>query len=183
MRGAESRHTLVLVDGMRINTATTGQPSLEIIPLRQRRGASRSCAARRASCMARKRSAGDPDLHPQGRGRRASRGSSWASTHNTCEVDASVAGGSGRLRATASAPAAPRPTASLEPDPVKQPFCYQPDRGGYRNTHFNASASLGFQARDEIGATVLRTEGTIANDAFGTVDAYLDKTVTSLGVS
>ena len=33
MRGAESRHTLVLVDGMRINTATTGQPSLEIIPL------------------------------------------------------------------------------------------------------------------------------------------------------
>lgn len=33
LRGAESRHTLLLVDGMRIGSATTGTPTLEAIPL------------------------------------------------------------------------------------------------------------------------------------------------------
>ena len=33
IRGANSGHTLILVDGMRIDSATTGQPTLELIPL------------------------------------------------------------------------------------------------------------------------------------------------------
>ena len=35
MRGANSSHTLVLVDGMRISSATTGTTALENIPLSQ----------------------------------------------------------------------------------------------------------------------------------------------------
>ncbi|MCX7946464.1 MAG: TonB-dependent receptor [Hydrogenophilus sp.] len=33
LRGAEARHTLLLVDGVRLGSATTGQPTLEAIPL------------------------------------------------------------------------------------------------------------------------------------------------------
>ena len=33
IRGANSGHTLVLIDGMRVGSATTGQPALEMIPL------------------------------------------------------------------------------------------------------------------------------------------------------
>ena len=183
MRGAESRHTLVLVDGMRINTATTGQPSLEIIPLASverieiLRGP--------ASFLYGSEAIGGVIQIFTRRGVEGVRPELFVGvgSNNTREVDASVAGGSGRLSYSLGAGYTETDGINSNPDPVKQPFYYQPDRDGYRNTHFNASASLGFRARDEIGATVLRTEGRNRYDAFGTdYDAYLDKTVTSLGV-
>ena len=182
MRGAESRHTLVLIDGMRINTATTGQPSLEIIPLASverieiLRGPASFLYGSEAiggviQIFTRK---GMQGLHPElfvGIG-----------SNNTREVDASLSGGSGRLSYSLGVGYSDTDGINANPDPVKQPFYYQPDRDGYRNTRFNGSVSLGFRTRDEIGATVLRTEGRNHFDAFGTAyDAYLDKTVTSFG--
>ena len=57
LRGTNSSHVLVLLDGVRINSATTGTTALEHIML-DRSSVSKWCAATSAACMVRRPSAG-----------------------------------------------------------------------------------------------------------------------------
>ena len=56
LRGSESDHVLVLVDGVRIGSSTSGLASFQDLPIALI-DASRSCAARAPACTAARRSA------------------------------------------------------------------------------------------------------------------------------
>ena len=58
LRGTESDHTLFLIDGVRVGSATSGLTSLQDLPLEQIERVERSCAARVPPCTAPMRSAG-----------------------------------------------------------------------------------------------------------------------------
>lgn len=156
IRGANSEHTLVLVDGVRIGSATSGAAALERIPLDQierieiLRGP--------ASALYGADAIGGVVQIFTRRGNGPARveafvgGGSW----NTQEVAAGVSGGdqvwSYALRGGYAS------TDGISATNRKN-FAFEPDRDTFRNG--SVSASLAFRPAEgqELGATVLRTEG------------------------
>ncbi len=189
IRGAESRHTLLLIDGMRIGSATSGAPTLENIPLDMierieiLRGPASALYGSEAiggviQIFTRR---GETGFRPElfvGHG-----------THDTRKAALTLSGGVDRLRysLTAGRERTDGFNSKIEPDYWRSSATrtsYWADDDGYRNDHLSGSLSLGFRARDEIGLSFMRSEGRNWYDASATTyfDSYMDKKSAASGV-
>lgn len=172
IRGAESGHTLLLVDGMRVGSATRGDAALEVIPLEAverieiLRGAASALYGSDAiggviQIFTRK---GEPGVQPAlrvGFGSDATRA-----------LSASLSGGAERLRY--SLVAGHERTAGINAKPGSRAGS-DPDRDGFRNDYQSASMSLGLREQDEVGISLLRADAQNDYDAGKAFDSYLDK--------
>ncbi len=180
IRGAESRHTLLLIDGMRVGSATSGQPTIEMIPLALidrieiLRGPSSVLYGSEAiggviQIFTRR---GEVGLYPEA--------FAGYGTYNTRAANAAVRGGSERLRYSVAAGHDATDGFNAKPDPAT--FGANPDKDGFRNNYLSASATLGFREHDELGANVIYSEGRNWYDTNPTFNSFLDKSVSSSAV-
>lgn len=178
MRGAESRHTLLLIDGMRVGSATTGQAALEMIPLALvdrveiLRGPASALYGSEAiggviQVFTRK---SKPGFFP----------SAYAGfgTESTWSYGAGLTGGVDRLRYSLAVGHDETEGFNSKPDPSRV-FGANPDKDGFRNDYLNASVTLGLREGDELGVNLLQSEGRNWYDTNRTYDSYLDKRTTA----
>lgn len=179
IRGTNSGHVLVLIDGMRVGSATSGAPTLEMIPLAliERveilRGPASALYGSDAiggviQVFTRR---GEEGLHPGF--------SVGAGTEDARSLGASLAGGADRLRFSVAA--GHDRTDGINAKPLSTRGRDRDD-DGFRNDYLSASASLGFRERDEVGLNVFHSEGRNWYDAGSAFDSYLDKRTDSAGV-
>ena len=179
IRGANSGHTLVLVDGMRVGSATSGQPALETIPpeLVERieilRGPASALYGSDAiggviQVFTRKGTAG---FHPSLR--------MGAGTEHSYALGATVAGGRDRLRYNVSAGRERTDGFNARKNPAT---VADRDRDGFHNDYLSASASLGFRDDDEIGLTLFHSEGRNWFDSDTEYDARVSKGLDTAGI-
>ncbi len=185
IRGAESRHTLLLVDGVRVGSATNGQATLELIPLaivdriEILRGSASVLYGSQAiggviQVFTRQ---GRQGMHPElylGYG-----------SYNTLNSSASVAGGQDRLRYSLTVGQDRTSGFNAKRDPAfwtnrRGASSYDGDKDGFHNQYAAASAALGFRQRDEVGFSASYSDGRNWYDNSPTFSAYLDKEVRSL---
>jgi vitamin B12 transporter len=170
LRGANSDHTVVLVDGVRIGSTTLGTASFESIPL---------------GLIERVEILSGPSSSLYGsdaiggviqiftRSAQRSPGASVALTtgsHGLRSLDASLAARSGDNAYTVAAG-----TTRTDGFNVTTPanFSYNPDRDGYRNSHVLLGWTRTVSVDTELGAKLLRSEGRVQFDS-GAGDAYSD---------
>lgn len=182
MRGTASAHTLLLVDGVPLGSATTGQPSLHNLPLSQierieiLRGPASSLYGSDAI-------GGVIQVFTR-RGAGPARITAYAGigSHGTREAQAGVSGGSGRLSYSFSATHYATDGFNVAADPLRFNTVNfsvpNPDDDGYRNTTLNARLIYEIAKGHEVGASVLEGKSRNWFDRGGpTVDAFSnDKT-------
>ena len=185
IRGAESRHTLLLIDGVRVGSASSGAPTLETIPLAMierievLRGPASALYGSEAiggviQIFTRK---GEEGFHPElfvGYG-----------THNTFKGSATLAGGVERLRYSLTAGKERTDGYNSKRDPrywvsSSTRTSYWADDDGLRNDMLSGSLSLGFRSRDEVGVSFAQSDARNWYDASGLIaggyfDSYIDK--------
>lgn len=187
VRGAEARHTLLLVDGLRVGSATSGAAALEGIPLASverieiLRGPASALYGSEAiggviQIFTRSAEAG---FHPEvalGYG-------SYGSFKGT----ATVAGGAERLRYSLSAGQERVEGFNAKRDPALwtsgSRTSYWADKDGFDNDFLSGRLTLGLRAQDEIGLSFLQADGRNRYDASGTryFDSRIDKRTTVTG--
>lgn len=177
IRGTESRHVLLLIDGVRVGSATTGQATLEAIPLAMierievLRGPASALYGSEAiggviQVFTRKGSSG---FHPQlfaGYG-----------SDDTRQVNASLAGGVERFRYSLTL--GQDRTRGFD---ARSEGNHDTDRDGFRNAFVSANLALGLRERDEIGVNLYQSDGRNWYDTNLSFDSYLDKRIDSVGV-
>lgn len=184
IRGAEARHTLLLIDGLRIGSASSGAPSLESIPLGMidrieiLRGPASALYGSEAiggviQVFTRK---GEAGFHPEvfaGYG-----------TDDSVQGSINLAGGIERLRYSLSAGRERTDGFNSKRDPAYWVSPSNPNRTSYwddddsfRNDYMSGSLALGFRDQDEVGASFLQSDGRNRYDAsaLNYFDSYLDK--------
>lgn len=159
MRGTSSSHTLLLVDGVPLGSATTGQPTFHNLPLSQierieiLRGPASSLYGSDAI-------GGVIQVFTK-RGEGPARMSAYAGigSHDTREAQAGVSGSSGALSYSFAATHYTTGGFNLAADPLRfntinfsQP---NPDDDGYRNTTFSGRLVYQIAKGHEFGATML----------------------------
>jgi vitamin B12 transporter len=177
MRGTSSTHALLLVDGMPLGSATTGQPSLHNLPLSQierieiLRGPASSLYGSDAI-------GGVIQIFTK-RGEGPARLSAYAGvgSHNTREAQAGVSGSSGPLSYNFSASHYTTDGFNVAADPQRFNSVNfslpNPDDDGYRNTAMTGRLVYEIARGHEIGATVLEARSRNHFDRGGpTVNAY-----------
>lgn len=177
MRGTASTHALLLVDGVPLGSATTGQPSLHNLPLSQierieiLRGPASSLYGSDAI-------GGVIQIFTK-RGEGPARVNAYAGigSHDTREAQAGVSGGSGALSYSFSASHYTTGGFNVAADPQRFNTVNfslpNPDDDGYRNTLFTGRIVYEIAKGHEIGATVLEGKSRNWFDRGGpTVDAY-----------
>lgn len=179
IRGTNSGHALILLDGMRVSSATTGATALQMIPLAQierievLRGPASALYGSDAIggvIQIFTKAPGDaPRLSAQvGAGSASTYETSLAHANRIGNLSYSIKGG---ISGTQGINAIESP---------KYPG-YNPDRDGYRNSNLNLNASYNFSKDAEVGAGVFNSVSTNRYDAykwdpnaFVNVDARLD---------
>ncbi|WP_230976314.1 TonB-dependent receptor domain-containing protein [Pseudothauera nasutitermitis] len=188
IRGAEARHTLLLVDGLRVGSATSGAPTLETIPLDMierieiLRGPASALYGSEAiggviQVFTRK---GETGFHPElfvGYG-----------SEDTFKGSATLSGGTGRLRYSLSAGKERTDGYDSKRDPAYWAgsggrSSWWGDRDGFRSDLLSGSLSLGFRERDEAGVSFTRTDARNEYDASGLTyfNSWIDKKSRTLG--
>ncbi|MCL4759819.1 MAG: TonB-dependent receptor [Rhodocyclaceae bacterium] len=185
LRGAESRHTLLLVDGLRVGSATSGQATLEAIPLAMverieiLRGPASALYGSEAiggviQIFTRR---GREGLHPElfvGIG-----------GYDTVNASASLNGGQGALRYSLSVGQDDSKGYSAKRNRPQWHSSwgssYHPDRDGFRNRYASASATVDLRERDRFGVHAFATDGRNHYDTNDYYRSYLDKQVDSAG--
>ncbi|AUM01033.1 TonB-dependent receptor domain-containing protein [Pseudothauera hydrothermalis] len=177
IRGAEARHALLLIDGVRVGSATTGQATLEAIPLAMverievLRGPASALYGSEAiggviQVFTRKgRSGFDPQVF-LGYG-----------SDDTLEANASLSGGVERFRYSLTL--GQDRTRGFD---ARSTGAHDPDRDGFRNAFVSANLALGLRERDEIGIDLYQSDGRNWYDANLSYNAYLDKRLDTVGV-
>lgn len=179
IRGANSGHTLLLVDGVRIGSATSGSPVLETIPLEiiERieilRGPASALYGADAlggviQVFTRK---GREGFQPSAR---VGVGSDGAR-----EASATLAGGDERLRYSVTAGHERSDGFNARPDAQTE---QDRDDDGFREDYLSASVALDLGGNDELGASVLYSDMRNWFDAAEPFDSYLDKRAESYGL-
>ena len=182
MRGTSSGHTILLVDGVPLGSATLGQPSLNNLPLSQierieiLRGPASSLYGSDAIGgviqVFTKRGAGPARLAAY----------AGAGSHGTREAQAGVSGASGPWSYSFSATRFTTDGINVAADPVRFNTVNfsipNPDDDGYRNTTHTGRVVFELAKGHEIGANLLEAKSRNHFDRGGvTVDAYSkDKT-------
>lgn len=181
IRGAESRHTLVLVDGVRMGSASTGQASFETLPL---------SAIERIEVIKGPVSAlygshalgGVIHIFTRQGQRDGLRPHAWVGggTQNTVRMEAGFEGGHQGLRYALTAGLG-HTSGSNATHPQRQPHLYNPDKDGYRHRYVTARLGADVAPGQHLGMQLLHTEGKNEYDAFKTdYPAWLDKHQTGL---
>jgi vitamin B12 transporter len=187
MRGASSTHALLLVDGVPLGSATTGQPSLHNLPLSQierieiLRGP--------ASALYGSDAIGGVIQIFTKRGEGPARVTAYAGigSHGTREAQAGLSGSSGALSYSLSATHYTTDGFNVAADPQRFNTANfsmpNPDDDGYRNTTLTGRLAYEISKGHEIGATVLEGKGRNWYDRGGpTVDAFNNDKTRTYGV-
>ena len=177
MRGANAAQTLVLIDGLRVSSSTSGTTSLEAIPLEQierieiLRGPASSLYGADAiggviQVFMRK-----------GGGAFTANGGAGYGTHDTTSVYGGVSGNGGdgawRYAFQAGHRESDGFNAIFNPDN----FSYNPDRDGYRNENVSGSVAFRFAPEQEISAQAFRSR---LNAQFDAGPGFDDRTITTV---
>ncbi len=154
IRGANRGQTLVLVDGQRIGSSSTGATTLEAIPLDAierieiLRGPASSLYGADAIGgvvqLFTRRATSTPTATV----------SAGYGSHATANFDVRAAGSVGPLRVAIEAGAKRSEGFNALTDPAA--YGYDPDRDGYRGEHFSTGVALPLGADHELGAKYLR---------------------------
>ena len=178
IRGANSAHTLVLVDGIRLQSATTGTTAFENIPLAQIErieivpgpvsGLYGSDAIGGVIQIFTKSGRYSPGAnvaaaigsYGYGSANASLSGAAWESAYT-------IAGGWTETRGFS----ATKPSV-----PFGQ---YNPDKDGYRNSNFSGKFDHRFQPGQELGASVLYSKGETHFDSGPVGDPRTDQTLTT----
>jgi vitamin B12 transporter len=175
LRGANTDQTLVLVDGMRVGSSTTGTAALEAIPLSQidhieiLRGPASSLYGADAiggviQVFTRRGAAGF-----------SANGSAGYGTYNTTDVTAGVGGSTETLRLSAQLDA--RRSNGFNAIASPQNPLYEPLDDGYREASVSASGNWTYGPGQQLVAQFLRSR---LNAQFDNGDSYDNRTITTL---
>jgi vitamin B12 transporter len=177
LRGTNSGHTLLLVDGVPFGSATVGGPSLQNLPLSQierieiLRGPASSLYGSDAI-------GGVIQIFTR-RGEGPARVSAYVGigSNNTREAQAGVSGSSGPLSYSFGASRLTSDGFNVAADPVRYQTANfalpNPDPDGYRNTSYSGRVVYKLAEGHEVGATLLEATSRNMYDSGGAlVDAY-----------
>lgn len=181
MRGANSGHTLVLVDGMRIGSATLGTTAFENIPLSQIERIE-VVPGQLSSLYGSDAIGGVIQIFTKG-GKYAPGASATAGlgTYGTAGVRGGISGSVGETDFSLNLGYleskgfdATKPTA-----PFGQ---HNPDRDGYQNTNVSGKLAHRLDTRNELGLTVFQSDGRTHFDSGPTTDDLNHQTLSALSV-
>jgi len=175
LRGANAAQTLVLVDGMRVASASSGATALEAIPVEQierieiLRGPASSLYGADAI-------GGVIQVFTR-RGTRgtAANASIGYGTFDTWAGSAGLSGGSGAARGSIEVAARRSRGFNAIVNPAN--VSYDPDRDGYRNASVSADGTLDVAADHRLSLQYFRSH---LDSQFDAGDAFDDRTVTTL---
>ncbi|MEO8486810.1 MAG: TonB-dependent receptor [Betaproteobacteria bacterium] len=173
IRGANRQQTVVLLDGLRLESATAGAASLEAIPLDQierieiLRGPASSLYGADAI-------GGVIQVFTRrGAGAFAANASAGLGTDATAVGSAGVSGSSGPLRYAVQVGARRADGFNAIANPAN--FSWNPDRDGYRSASVSTSASVDWAADQSVGVRLFRNR---LDNQFDGGDGFDDRTVT-----
>lgn len=171
-RGTNAGHTLLLIDGLPLASATLGTPSLHNLPLSQierieiLRGPASSLYGSDAI-------GGVVQIFTKkGEGPMAFEAFAGAGSYGTTQLAAGVSGG--RDGVAYSLRAGRLESDGFNATTVKDTFSYHPDADGYRNDFLNGRLSFSPSAGREFGATWLAADSRNDYDAGASVNAHND---------
>jgi vitamin B12 transporter len=175
LRGANATQTLVLIDGMRVGSASSGETALEAIPLDQierieiLRGPASSLYGADAiggviQVFTRR---GAPGL-------RANASIAYG-THDTWIGTSGISGGSATTNGSVQIAGARSDGFNAIVNPAN--FSYDPDRDGYRNASVSAQGALQIADAHTLALQYFRSH---LDNQFDAGDAYDDRTITTL---
>ena len=177
MRGANTAQTLVLVDGLRVSSSTSGTTPLEAIPLDQidhieiLRGPASSLYGADAI-------GGVIQIFTRrGGGAFAANAGAGYGTYNTSSVYGGVSGNGGDGAWRYELQAGHRQSDGFNAIFNPKNFSYNPDRDGYRNDNVSGSLSFRFAPEQEISAQAFRSR---LNAQFDAGPGFDDRTVTTV---
>ena len=175
LRGANTAQTLVLIDGMRISSSTSGQTALEAIPVSQidhieiLRGPASSLYGADAI-------GGVIQVFTR-RGTAALNAnvSGGYGTYDTSDITGGVSGGAGPARFSVQADARRSTGFNAIVNPLN--FSYDPDKDGYKEASVTASGAFTYAPEQELTAQYFRSR---LNAQFDGGDSVDDRTITTL---
>ena len=170
MRGTNSSHVLILLDGVRINSATSGTTAIDQLMLDQVerievvRGNVSSLYGSEAIGgviqIFTKSGKGEPQLS----------GSGGAGSHNTQRLSAGFGGEAGK--AAFNVQASKYKTDGVTAINTQIAPTANPDKDGYDNTSLSAQVQHAFNGDHQLTASFFSTHGTSQYDQSGSWDAY-----------
>jgi vitamin B12 transporter len=175
LRGANAAQTLVLIDGMRVASASSGATALEAIPLEQidhieiLRGPATSLYGADAI-------GGVIQVFTrQGAKGFTANGSLGYGTHDTFAASAGVSGGSDTLRGAVEI--ADRRSAGFNAIVNPANFSYDPDRDGYRDASVSAQGAFDYAPQQKLSLQYFKSR---LDNQFDAGDAFDDRTITTV---
>ena len=175
LRGANTTQTLVLIDGMRVASASSGATALEAIPLEQierieiLRGPASSLYGADAiggviQVFTRR---GAQGIHPDA--------SVGYGNSDTWAGSAGISGGAGPARGSVQIAGRRSDGFNAIVNPAN--FSYDPDRDGYRNASVSAQGGLEFAPDQALSLQYFRSR---LDSQFDAGDSFDDRTITTL---
>jgi vitamin B12 transporter len=178
LRGANANHVVVLVDGVRINSATSGTNAFENIQLNQiERIEILRCPA--SSLYGADAIGGVIQIFTRKDGNRLSL-SAGTGTWRTERYDASLAGGSGTTRFAVRA--GYEDSRAFSATNATSPFSFNPDDDGYRNKNATASLTHAWSPGHELAARAFVSDGNTHFDAGPGTDDVNHQRLTSYAI-
>ncbi|MEK7736393.1 MAG: TonB-dependent receptor [Pseudomonadota bacterium] len=161
LRGANPNQTVVLIDGVRIGSATLGTPALEQLPLSQierieilRGPASALYGADAVGGVIQ-------IFTKRGQGPQAVDAFAGVGSHHTSDWSAGISAGDGAWSYSVRGGNYSSDGIKAIADKTKQPYSYDPSRStdGFRNASLSTALTFRPASGHEIGATLLKTTG------------------------
>lgn len=184
IRGSESDHVLVLIDGVRVNSVSTGATAIDQILLDEIERVE-IVRGNVSSVYGSEAIGGVVQIFTRrGQGDMKVSGGATVGTDNYRKLALAIGGevGDSRVR-FGVARARTDGFSSVRSEFVPTPFTFAPadiDDDGYRNTTLNLALSHRIQAGHEIGLTAFQSRGDIEFD--GTSQNHSDQTLRALGL-
>jgi vitamin B12 transporter len=181
-RGTESRHTVVLIDGMRVNSATSGDTAVQHIPLDQIERI--EIVRGPVSSLYGSEAIGGVIQVFTRRGDGPLTGNVQASvgTHNTSDLSASLAGATETIHYALSA--GHFRTDGISAINNTANAAYHPDQDGYRQDNVSGRLGLRYAPGQELAANLFYSDSLSRYDAFGAgnYDARIGQTLQGIGI-